>query len=89
MTLGELTSMVERVIRKDRDEPEVYRPLVAIGHTKDLVDLQTVDDFLCFCAPKEVAVSTFADIYPRLLGELSGHDESKAFGKLDTSPVIS
>jgi hypothetical protein len=81
--------MVERVIRKDRDEPELYRPLVAIGHTKDLVDLQTVDDFLSFLSSKGIAVSTFADIYPRLLGELSRHDETKAFGKLDTSPVIS
>jgi hypothetical protein len=88
MTLGELTSMVERVIRKDRDEPELYRPLVAIGHTKDLVDLQTVDDFLSFLCSKGIAVSTFADIYPRLIAEVSGRQKSKIFGKLDASPVI-
>lgn len=89
MTLVELTSMVERVIRKDRDEPELYRPLVAIGHTKDLVDIQTVNDFLSFLCSKGIAVSTFADIYPGLLAHLSGQDDSKAFGKVDTPPVIS
>jgi len=90
MTLGELTSMVERVIRKDRDEPELHRPLAAIGHTKDLVDLQTVDDFLSFLSSKGIAVFTFADIYPRLLAELRvGQDNSRAVGNLDTSPVIS
>jgi hypothetical protein len=89
MTLGEMTSMVERVIRKDGDDPESYRPLVAIGHTKDLVDLQVVDDFLSFLCSKGIAVSTFADIYPRLVAELSRQAESKSFSKLDTSPVIS
>lgn len=89
MTLDELTSMVERVIRRDRNEPETYRPLVAIGHTKDLVDLQTVDAFLSFLRSKGIAVSTFADVYPRLLSELSGQNDPKAFVNPNTSLVIS
>src|ERR1019366_4450663 len=48
MTLGELTSMIGRGIREDRQDPGSYRPLVAIGHTKDLTDLNTVDAFLAF-----------------------------------------
>lgn len=88
MTLGELKAVVERVIRKDRDEPELYRPLVAIGHTKDLIDLHTVDDFLSFLHSKGIGVSTFADVYPRLLAEVNGQDESKAFGKSYASSVI-
>jgi hypothetical protein len=89
MSLDELTSMVERVVRKDRDQPELYRPLVAIGHTKDLVDLRTVDDLLSFLCSKGIAVSTFIDIYPRLLAELSALDNPRAPETLDTSPVIS
>lgn len=66
MTLEEMTSMVERVIEEDTKHPDVYRPLVAIGHTKDLNDFQSVDAFLGFLRAKGIAVRTFADIYPRL-----------------------
>ena len=66
MTLHELTAMMERVIRKDREEPEIFRPIVAIGHTKDLTDPQTVDAFLSFLQSKEIKVSTFEDVYPEL-----------------------
>jgi hypothetical protein len=67
MTLAELTSMVDRVIREDRKDPRSYRPLVAIGHTKDLSDPQTVDAFLSFLRENGIAISTFKDIYPKLL----------------------
>jgi hypothetical protein len=69
MTLDELTSMMERVIRKDREEPPAYRPMVAIGHTKDLRDpsaFRTISSFLSFLRMKGIAISTFDDIYPKL-----------------------
>ena len=66
MTLKELTSMVDKVIREDAEEPATFRPLVAIGHTKDLVDVQTVDAFLGFLDARGINVSTFAEMYPRL-----------------------
>ena len=43
MTLKELTSAVTGVIAQDREDPGTYRPIVAIGHTKDLCDAATVD----------------------------------------------
>ena len=67
MTLGELTSMTNRIVEEDRRDPESYRPIVAIGHTKDLIDPETVENFLSFLKSIDVAVSTFKDIYPRLL----------------------
>jgi hypothetical protein len=66
MTLDEMTSMVERAIREDAKDPTVYRPLVAIGHTKDLTDFQAVDAFLAFLRSKGIAVCTFPDIYPKV-----------------------
>jgi hypothetical protein len=66
MTLNEMTSLVERVIREDAKNPAVYRPLVAIGHTKDLTDFQAVDALLAFLRSKGIAVRTFPDIYPKL-----------------------
>ncbi len=64
MTFGELTSMVDRIIRQDREDPESYRPLVAIGHSKDLWDFETVDSFLSFLKSRQINVSTFSEIYP-------------------------
>jgi hypothetical protein len=69
MTLKELTSMVDKVIREDQSEPSAYRPIVAIGHTKDLSDPQTVDDFLSFLSANHIAVSTFEAMHSKLMGE--------------------
>jgi len=62
LTLDELISMVDTIIREDRKTPTLFRPVVAIGHTKDLVDLATVDSFLSYLSQKEIAVSTFRNI---------------------------
>ena len=70
MTLGELTYMMDTLIREDREDPAFYRPIVAIGHTKDFVDPGTVDAFLCFLRANGVAISTFESIYPKLLQQL-------------------
>lgn len=75
MTLRELTSMTTRVLKQDHANPDAYRPLVAIGHTKDLADLKTVNDFLGFLRANGVAVSTFESSYAALLreaGQVSG-----------------
>ena len=67
MTLTELTSMTDKIIRADREEAESFRPIVAIGHTKDLTDFDAVDSFLSYLKTNQIAVSTFADIYPKLM----------------------
>lgn len=66
MTLDELTTMMERVLAKDRGDPATYRPIVAIGHTKDLNDLETVDGFLSFLRARAIEVSTFEPLYSKL-----------------------
>lgn len=69
MTLNELVNMVGSVIRDDRKTPGLYRPIVAIGHTKDLTDPRTVSVFLSFLKANGVKVSTFEGIYPKLSDE--------------------
>ena len=71
MTLQELILMTERIIQQDQRAPDLYRPIVAIGHTKDLVDYQTVEAFLQFLSARRIAVQTFEDIYPKLQESLS------------------
>jgi hypothetical protein len=78
MTLAELTDMMGRVVRQDRQDPDTYRPIVAIGHTKDLTDFATVDAFLLFLKENRIPVVTFPDIYPKLTQCALGHRQAAA-----------
>ena len=63
MGIEELTSMMDRVIKEDQKNPTSYKPVVAIGHTKELYDLDAVESFLSYLEQKEIAVSTFEEVY--------------------------
>jgi hypothetical protein len=69
MTLDELTSTIERIVHADKKFPAEYKPIVAIGHTKDLSDPETVDAFLSFLHENQIVVSTFERARPKLLQE--------------------
>jgi hypothetical protein len=80
MTLDELVNIVDRVIQDDRDSPELFKPMVAIGHTKDLIDFATIDGFLSHLTKKKIPISTFDSVYRscrnqghRNLGEVLSH----------------
>jgi hypothetical protein len=62
MTINELTYMLDTVIQEDKEVPGSFKPLVAIGHTKDLIDFDTVEHLLSYLREKEIPVSTFADV---------------------------
>lgn len=62
MNTEELVGMTRSVIAQDEKEPSCLKPFVAIGHTKDLVDFETVDSFLFFLKKAAIPVSTFRDV---------------------------
>jgi hypothetical protein len=66
MTEGELKPMLDLAAGEDRRDPAAFRPLVAIGHTKDLVDFDTVENLLSDLRKREIRVSTFRDVYERM-----------------------
>lgn len=66
MTIEELTRMVNSLIKNDLETPNAYKPVAAIGHTKDLVDFKTVDTFLRYLVHKQIKISTFEEIYDQL-----------------------
>ena len=66
MTMDELVAMTGRIIQADRADPATYRPIVAIGHTKDLTDPHTVDEFLSFLGASGIPVVTFKDVIGKL-----------------------
>lgn len=65
MTIEELQGIVNRVIKESHKNSANYMPLVAIGHTKDLLDHETVDAFLSFLRERKVNICTFRDAYSR------------------------
>ena len=65
MTPDEITRMVDRVLREDRENPGSFKPVVAIGHTKDLVDFATVESCMIYLAQKGIQVSTFREVYDK------------------------
>jgi glycosyltransferase involved in cell wall biosynthesis len=66
MTLDELTTTLEAIVREDQRSPEEYKPIVAIGHSKDLVDPSTVDAFLAFLRANKIRIGTFETACPKL-----------------------
>jgi len=48
--------MMDRIILQDRKDPDTFKPIVAIGHSKDLSDLETIDSFLSFLREKKIPV---------------------------------
>ena len=66
MRYEELRSVIERVLEEDRKNPESYKPIVAIGHSKDLVDFDAVRRFLEYLAGENIGISTFKGVAQRL-----------------------
>ena len=70
LTTNELTGMLDEEIEKDLKDPDTFRPLVAIGHTKDLVDFETVERLLSYLTRKNIPVMTFRDVCDRLFANM-------------------
>jgi hypothetical protein len=64
MTLNELVSTIETV-SSDQSDPQSYKPIVAIGHTKDLEDFDTIQAFLSYLQQKSIRVTTLKAIERR------------------------
>ena len=69
MTRDEMHRMLERVIRDDERDPATYRPVVAIGHTKDLVDVESVERLLEFLHRHNIGIVQLRDAYRRCTTE--------------------
>jgi len=65
LSFDEMRAMIERVRAADRRDPSVYRPLVAIGHTKDLIDLDAVEQTLVYLKSAGISISGFERVAAR------------------------
>jgi len=75
LTVTEMIRMFDLEIEKDRRDPSLFRPIVVIGHTKDLVDFNAVDEFLSYLRQCQIRISTFDEISRRIqLSNLKTHE---------------
>lgn len=66
MTFDELTGMMYKIIKDDQNTPNLYKAIAAIGHTKDLVDFETVEKFLSYLHKNEIGIATFKEAYNKI-----------------------
>ena len=59
MTLTELVSTIETARHADQSDPESHQPIVAIGHTKDLEDFDTIQAFLSYLKKQSINITVF------------------------------
>lgn len=67
MTIEEMVGMTEKVRREDARDPGAYRPLVAIGHTKDLLDFRAIDSFLEYLKSRDIKVCSLEHVWRRIV----------------------
>ena len=65
MTKNEFTGMMDAVIKEDKQNLESFRPIVAIGHTKDFFDFETLDASLAYLKKNNIPVTTFKEVYKK------------------------
>jgi hypothetical protein len=62
MTFSEMKEMIDNIIRIDKDSSNILKPVVLIGHTKNLFDYKTIDKFLKYTIENNITVTTFREV---------------------------
>lgn len=65
LPFDKLRSMFEHILHEDQQDPSSFKPIVAIGHSKDMADYTTVELLLDYLQKRNIAISTFKDIFIR------------------------
>ena len=59
---------MDDVILEDQWDSSTIKPIVSIGHTKELDDLETVEYLLSYLKDRGICISTFQDVYRDCVG---------------------
>jgi hypothetical protein len=62
MTFSEMKEMIDNIIRIDKDSSNILKPVVLIGHTKNLFDYKTIEKFLKYTTENNITVTTFREV---------------------------
>ena len=67
LTSAQIVRMFDKEIDKDREDPSSFRPIVAIGHTKDFADSATIEAFLSYLKENDIPVVTFEEAHAKIM----------------------
>ena len=65
MTIDEMKHMINIEIMKNQKNPNIFQPITAIGHTKDLIDFETIEPLLSYLQENDISLTTFRDMYDK------------------------
>lgn len=66
LSYNELISFAEELINLDAQSPELYKPIVLIGHTKDNPDFDIITRFLDFLDKKNIKCSSYNETLKKI-----------------------
>ncbi|MFC2168335.1 hypothetical protein ACFLRW_05060 [Acidobacteriota bacterium] len=69
MTIDEMKHMINQEIKKNQKNPDLIHPIIAIGHTKDLIDTESVEFLMEYLHNQEIPLSTFRKTYKNVCPE--------------------
>jgi hypothetical protein len=67
MSFIEMKKIIDSLFAEDILTPGTYKPIVLIGHTKELRDFNSIKQTLDYLKEKNAKVLTFREILPRLI----------------------
>lgn len=67
MTSEQLNDMFCRIVQEDENDPQTFRPIVAIGHTKDFVDSEAIESLFKFLNKQSINITSFIDVYSKCI----------------------
>ena len=70
MPFKEMKIILDKVIGADHLSPRSLKPIVAIGHTKELFDFETVDNLLSYLNENNIGISTFEEVHDKCISTL-------------------
>lgn len=66
MQFYEMKSVIDRVIQEDKLNPQICKYIVAIGHSKDLVDIDSISRLLSYLSLNSIVVIGFENVLQKL-----------------------
>lgn len=65
MNSSEIISIIKNITKDESSNPHSYKPVLFIGHTKELTDVKTVDTVLSYLRRENITVTTLNKAYQK------------------------
>lgn len=67
LTLSQMKNMIDEIIIEDNKSPDLFKPIVMIGHTKDNINYDDIDSFLSYLNQRGIPITTLSKALQKCL----------------------